>query len=353
MVTVPLKNGSAKKAVNRLFVKNKRLKLKCSNGALKIRENQADPAEPSRLIFSKAVNFPNRDLKVEISFIAEKGIDVTIALGRPVSGGLYRFFDHGYHIDIKFHNHLFCQFSRRSSPLLRSEIEHITPGTTCAITIKRIGPVISIEMNGRIIMHYKDPRPIIGVFASHLYLYCWGHALELRKFAISIKTSKYNRETEEHDRSKFISFATVPGKLFNFYTEQIYCINRVAFVVGFNELPILSRNPGKDTLLSRLEEVRNHIESNYFRKTDFKKLAGMCCISYVHFINKFKEVYGSAPKSFQIECKLREAEKLLKSGKYQIKEVGEMIGFEDVVNFHHFIKKHRHTTPGYMREKPV
>jgi len=74
----------------------------------------------------------------------------------------------------------------------------------------------------------------------------------------------------------------------------------------------------------------------------------------MQIINTFslkKLTMSTRPKAYQMEWKLKEAGILLKSGKYKVQEVDEMVGFEDAPNFQHIFKKTFGKAPGEWAEK--
>jgi len=57
------------------------------------------------------------------------------------------------------------------------------------------------------------------------------------------------------------------------------------------------------------------------------------------------------PKQYQLEWKLKEAKILLKSGKYSIREVGEMLGFNYETHFQRLFSQRFNMSPGAWKER--
>jgi AraC-like DNA-binding protein len=238
---------------------------------------------------------------------------------------------------------------RRASLLTHSADYRVLPGQFFSLTIRRIGAHFTVDVNNNRILESSDTAPLFGTYTSHLYIYFWLKTFTLRKFTISTRPSEF--DMDEIAGERLIAFNTTPEKLYRFAMEPVYYIDTVMHAITFEQIPVLmgGKNPRK--AVTPIEETRNHIQKNYFRKIDFEGLATQCGISYSVFIKKFDKLYGFTPKAYQLEWKLTEACILLKSGKYKIWEVGEMVGFDDQSNFQHMFRKRLGGSPGKWLEK--
>src|SRR3989339_56848 len=334
---------------SRFLVKNPGIRINRSGPSLLLRSTRLRSPHQPYCVISKAINFPNQDLSIEINGSVEKGSDITLALGRPFFGTERRHFDHGYHVDCSFDETVRSHFYRNSSPMVRAETDGVNE-SSFLLAIRRIGPVFSVTINGKEGIRYVDPNPVFGFLASHLYMYVWKGSIRIKTLTIKGRPSAYDFE-KESKRQRFVSFSTVPGKLFQFVLDPICCINEPGYALSFSPVPVLPFKDVQNTLVRSMEEVRDYIQQNYFRKINFKSLAEKCGISYVHFINKFREYFGKTPKAYQIEGRLAESRSLLKAGRFKIREIAEMVGIEDEVNFHHLFRKHFGTSPALWAKK--
>ena len=84
--------------------------------------------------------------------------------------------------------------------------------------------------------------------------------------------------------------------------------------------------------------------------TQMAKLAGW---SVNHFRERFQEVTGRTVGVFLRELSLGEAERLLRETGMPIKEIGKLVGYGDVIAFHHAFRQRFRMTPGrYRRSVP-
>lgn len=142
-----------------------------------------------------------------------------------------------------------------------------------------------------------------------------------------------------------------PQKLFRFTTQPVsYLKQESALAVSFQALPMRTQKTWKSHSMTLLENVRRHIQVNFYRKIDFKNLARQCFMCQKHFIRRFKEAYGLSPRAYQTDIRLKEAQTLLKSGMMNVRETGETIGFADPMGFQRLFKKHAGMSPGVFKE---
>ena len=301
-------------------------------------------AGTSYMIYSKAVNFPNQDMRIECICVFEHNCEVTIGFGRPFSGSRSFLFDLGYQFDLRFSQKLVCQFRRRNALLASGIADHVEAGTPFTLTLTRIGAHMTLEIGDKRILEYPDTSPLFGTYTSHLYMYFWQGIFSLKKMTISTRPSELDMDTIASEQ--LIAFKTTPEKLYRFRSEPIRYIQSLMYAITFEHIPVLLQSNRKSTTITLIEEARDYIQKNYFRKIDFPHLARQCGISYKLFTGQFNDLYKFTPKAYQMEWKLKEARILLKSGKYKIQEVGEMVGFEDAPNFQHIFKKKFGKAPG-------
>jgi AraC-like DNA-binding protein len=356
--TIAGKKGEAWNPIFRLFPgKGRKISLSThffKNRCLRARytDNQLalNPAPPAKgrdyafLIYSRAVNFPNQDFKIDLNMSLEQGSSFNISLGRPFAGDRASLFDHGYSMDVDYFGTFTMLFSRMRAPVTSGKTDRIRPGEFFDFSIQRIGAFFLFLINGEVIATFADPEPCPELTTSHLYFYFWDRKVTFRQMNISTRPTLFNMEEMRGDE-QLVSFKLAPDRLFRFTVEPTSYINRSYRVIHFWPVPVLKREHKKHRSVSLFEEAREYIQNNYYRKIDFHALARKCCVSHIAFIKKFKSMYGYAPNAYQIEWKLKEAQVLLKSGKYKVREVGEMVGIDNESYFQRLFKKYFKVSP--------
>ena len=110
-----------------------------------------------------------------------------------------------------------------------------------------------------------------------------------------------------------------------------------------------------DKLYSRymndLLSLRDRIAMTPLAGWDFRKEARKMGLSYVHFRRIFKQVTNWPPGAFLLECRLRQAEKMLMNSRARIAETAQECGFGDAYHFSRIFKKHCGCSPAEFRKR--
>lgn len=88
-----------------------------------------------------------------------------------------------------------------------------------------------------------------------------------------------------------------------------------------------------------IEKAREYIDENYSAEICAKELSAMCNMSETSLRRKFREYIGQPPLDYQIGLRIRKARELLLERRYNVSEVGRMVGFEDINYFSRIFKK--------------
>ncbi len=96
-------------------------------------------------------------------------------------------------------------------------------------------------------------------------------------------------------------------------------------------------------------EVKQYLETNYFRETTLEDLARRVPHSPQHFCSEFKKYFGQAPIEYLIRLRLRQARLLLRDHNLRISEIGRRVGYDDVYYFSRCFKKYFGLSPQAMR----
>ena len=94
-----------------------------------------------------------------------------------------------------------------------------------------------------------------------------------------------------------------------------------------------------------LKEIIKNTPENQFL---IKEMARSIGISPYHMIRRFKKDCGLTPHQFQIQCRVRKAQKLLEQGK-SMTDVAYATGFCDQSHFNHCFYKVVRLTPNEYR----
>ena len=93
------------------------------------------------------------------------------------------------------------------------------------------------------------------------------------------------------------------------------------------------------------------IENHYSEEVTLEKLAQDHFVSPTYLSRIFKETVGMGPINYLIQIRLAHAADLLKEGKTTIKEVAQMVGYQDAYHFSKSFKKQYGTTPSAILSK--
>lgn len=102
---------------------------------------------------------------------------------------------------------------------------------------------------------------------------------------------------------------------------------------------------------SRREIARavEFIRDNLHRNLRLHEIAGIANLSEYHFARMFKQTMGMAPHQFLIECRIQEAQKLLRNFELTADEIAFRVGFANSSHFTSHFKKATGTTPNLYR----
>jgi signal transduction histidine kinase/ligand-binding sensor domain-containing protein/DNA-binding response OmpR family regulator len=96
--------------------------------------------------------------------------------------------------------------------------------------------------------------------------------------------------------------------------------------------------------------IQSHLDDNNFTVEDLAREMGM---SRTVFFKKMKGLTGLSPIEYIREIRMHEAAKLLKTGKYNVKDVSYIVGISDTKYFTKCFKKKYNTTPSEFKKKHI
>jgi YesN/AraC family two-component response regulator len=95
----------------------------------------------------------------------------------------------------------------------------------------------------------------------------------------------------------------------------------------------------------RVNKIIRYISAHYRKKLPVKELASHVNITPDYLGSLFKRETGIHVNQYISKIRVRNAEDLLRTGKYKVSEVSEYCGFSDVVHFYRSFKAVRGFAP--------
>lgn len=110
-------------------------------------------------------------------------------------------------------------------------------------------------------------------------------------------------------------------------------------------------NRQSDTSYKRLLPAKEYIEQNFDREITLEKLAALSYMSVTNFRREWKKKYPEAPMQYRDSIRIYYAKEYLKSGYYNVSQVAQKCGFDDISYFIRFFKKQTGITPGEYKNQ--
>ncbi|MBQ8551445.1 MAG: helix-turn-helix transcriptional regulator [Clostridia bacterium] len=95
----------------------------------------------------------------------------------------------------------------------------------------------------------------------------------------------------------------------------------------------------------RLLCAKEYIEKHFKGSVSLAELASLTDMSVTNFRREWKKHYNNTPLAYRDSLRLSFARELLSSGYYNVSEIAEKCGFDDVGYFIRFFRKHTGITP--------
>ena len=108
-------------------------------------------------------------------------------------------------------------------------------------------------------------------------------------------------------------FQIPPNTLHEIKTVSDECYSMVVLCTALEADEIVAENCARDyeSIVARLDELQKSILENPENIYLIEQMAHDACISPFHMIREFKKAFGLTPHQFQMQCKVRKAQKLL------------------------------------------
>ena len=102
--------------------------------------------------------------------------------------------------------------------------------------------------------------------------------------------------------------------------------------------------PKDDETARDLDVIKRDIIGNPELELSIDKMSQKVNISSYHMIRKFSDENGLTPHKFQMQCRIRKAQQLLRDG-YKVIDVAQMVGFCDQSHLDRVFRKQVGITP--------
>jgi AraC family transcriptional regulator len=119
-------------------------------------------------------------------------------------------------------------------------------------------------------------------------------------------------------------------------------------------LPEIDRCPGRTfarrlNTFTRLQRVRNHIESRPGAGTQLQQLARLANYSPCHLVRAFADAFGETPYALLSRVRLESAVDMLEQHRLAVSDVASVCGFESRTAFSRAFKRHFGISPSGLQ----
>jgi AraC-type DNA-binding domain-containing proteins len=101
--------------------------------------------------------------------------------------------------------------------------------------------------------------------------------------------------------------------------------------------------------IRKVDKVSQYILENYPHRIKLQELADHVQISQSYLQAVFKEITGNTPIEYLLNVRINKAKELIKEGYHNIREVSELVGFNDAFYFSKCFKKSEGVSPADYR----
>ena len=129
-------------------------------------------------------------------------------------------------------------------------------------------------------------------------------------------------------------FTCKEGEYFSVFPDVRHSIQPVSDFYSM----ITTCIPNRDDVSKELDIIKKEILGNPAMEVSVATMSEKVNISSYHMIRKFTAENGITPHQFQMQCRVRKAQALLKQG-YKVADVAHMVGFCDQSHLDRVFKK--------------
>lgn len=138
------------------------------------------------------------------------------------------------------------------------------------------------------------------------------------------------------------------GEYFSIYPDVCHSIEPVSETYSLVSTCI----PGNSDITGELDIIKKEIIGDPQMKLSIAKMSQKVNISSYHLIRKFSSETGLTPHKFQMQCRIRKAQELLREG-HKVSDVAQMVGFCDQSHMDRVFRKHVGITPEEYKKSAI
>ena len=138
------------------------------------------------------------------------------------------------------------------------------------------------------------------------------------------------------------------GEYFSIYPDVCHSIEPVSECYSLVSTCI----PANGDIGRELDIIKKDIIGNPELEISIAEMSQKVNISSYHMIRKFRSENGLTPHKFQMQCRIRKAQQLLRDG-YKVTDVAQMVGFCDQSHLDRVFKKQVGITPEQYSESAI
>lgn len=138
------------------------------------------------------------------------------------------------------------------------------------------------------------------------------------------------------------------GEYFSIYPDVCHSIEPVSETYSLVSTCI----PGNSDITGELDTIKKEILGDPKMKLNIAKMSQKVNISSYHLIRKFSSETGLTPHKFQMQCRIRKAQELLREG-HKVSDVAQMVGFCDQSHMDRVFRKHVGITPEEYKKSAI
>jgi AraC-like DNA-binding protein len=171
---------------------------------------------------------------------------------------------------------------------------------------------------------------------------------------LALKAESYNVEHADMDYNRLMNEILYPEPDKPF--ADLYLLNRIQLLIEkfftrlhhlANKQPLSLKLNNAD--INRIMQVEHLLTGDFSgRPPSIAQLAKASAMSVSSFKSNFKLIYGQPVYTYYQEHRLQKARELLISGKYNVKEAGEAVAYDNSSNFITAFKKQFNMSPGEL-----
>ncbi len=138
------------------------------------------------------------------------------------------------------------------------------------------------------------------------------------------------------------------GEYFSIYPDVCHSIDPVSDTYSLISTCI----PADNDINKELDIIKNEIIGNPEIELSIAEMSQKVNISSYHLIRKFSSENGLTPHKFQMQCRIRKAQELLREGN-KVADVAQMVGFCDQSHLDRVFRKQVGISPEEYRNSAI